>query len=68
MLASKHGHAECVELILQHSSEKQTVMVDANGNTDLLTAAGEGHSHCVEMLLQHRETDGSGELPMKIQP
>ena len=48
-LCSKHGHAACAELLLDHGASVDLVVAD--GNTALLLAATEGHDRIVRMLL-----------------
>ena len=49
-MASKHGHAAVLEILLQHRAEIN--QQSANQVSSLFTAAKRGHTEIVEMLLQ----------------
>jgi hypothetical protein len=48
-LASRHGHAECVRLLLDGGARKEAKAED--GSTALIHATNKGHTDCVRLLV-----------------
>jgi ankyrin repeat protein len=60
MVAARHGHAACVEILLEHGADP--LARDSFGQSALIFAATRGHLDCVRLLIPRSHVDAKTNL------